>query len=260
MDYTLLHTLVWLLPAVAFTTQELVRLSVSPGIVAECGKPVTLNCDASSPGEELSIKHMEWLQNGKSVCSMDTAIPNHTHSPSDFYCEYKQGQLSLILKRVKPQEKGNYTCKLHSNQGALSKKTTVELQECCGIAEGVRTTDRLTCTFKHVYPDGDVHWFHGSHNLSDGSVEQHTSKQVEEGGWLTIRSDLERKSSHGPYNCSLMSTTSGRHIASTLVPNPKSPGRVRSQQPSHKARNGVGSLGPIWTLLCFSVLLVATLN
>lgn len=259
MEYTLLHTLVWLLPAFTFTTQELVKLSVTPKMTAECGQRVTLNCDVSSSRKGLLIKHMEWFHSLTSVCSVDSEgkITNHTQTLSDFYCEYQHGQLSLVFARVKPLERGNYTCKLQSNRGAQHADTSVGLQECCGVAEGVWTRDRVTCTFKRVYPDGDVHWFHGSHKLGR-SGKQHTSKHVEEEGWLTIQSYLERKSPHVPYNCSLMSAASGRYIASTLVLNPESLASVGTQ--GHKDGNGVVSHGPVWTLFCISLLLAATLQ
>ncbi|XP_068448644.1 uncharacterized protein [Clinocottus analis] len=260
MEYTILHTLIWLLPAFTFTTQELVKLSVSPGIDAKCGERVTLNCDVSSSRNGLIIKHMEWFQSDRSVCSVDEegTVRNHTQSLSDFYCEYEHGQLSLIFTRVKPLERGNYTCKLQSNRGARNADTSVQLQECCGVAEGVWTKSLLTCTFKNVYPDGDVHWFHGSHKHSDRSGNQPTSKHVDREGWLTIQSSLERKSQHVPYNCSLMSTASGRYIASALVLNPESLARVRTQE--HKNRNAVESHRLVWTLLCVSVILAAALQ
>ncbi|XP_029288942.1 uncharacterized protein LOC115009102 isoform X2 [Cottoperca gobio] len=214
MQYTALHKLLWLLNALILTTQELVKLRVSPRIIAECGKQVTLNCNVSSSRNGLSIKHMEWFQNHTSFCSVDSEgkITNHRHTQSDFHCEYRHGQLSLIFRRVQPLESRNskpYVCKLQSNNGASHAKTSVELQECCWLVEGVWTNDRPTCTFKNVYPDGDVHWFHGSRNLSDESVKHHTTKHVDEGGWLTIHSYLEQNLSGGPYNCSLKSTTSG---------------------------------------------------
>ncbi|KAA8594992.1 uncharacterized protein LOC116705339 [Etheostoma spectabile] len=263
MEYTALHTLLWLQTAFVLTTQEFVKLSVTPKITAECGKEVTLNCNVSSSRHGLSIKHMNWSQNNRSLCSLDKEgnITHHKHTLSHFHCEYKHGtQLSLIFKRVQPLESGDYRCKLQSNQGAKHQYTRVELQECCGIVEGVWTGDRATCTFKNIYPDGDVHWFHGSHNLSDGSVRQHTTKHVDEGGWLTIRSYLEQNSSTVPYNCSLKSSTSGRYITSTLVQNPELQARSISQEHTHPGRNGVGSPGPLWTYLCISILLAVTLK
>ncbi|XP_037328977.2 uncharacterized protein LOC119218556 [Pungitius pungitius] len=259
MEYTW-HTLVWLLPAFTFSTQGLVKLSTSPGITAECGERVTLNCNASSSQKDLSIKHIEWFQSHTSVCSVNEKgeVRNHAPSLTDFYCDYKHGRLSLIIQRVKPLDRGNYSCKLHSNQGTGNSNTRVELQEC-GKAKGFWTKDRLTCAFTNVYPDGEVHWFHGHRNLSDGSVRHNTSKQVDEGGWLTIRSDLERESSLVAYNCSLMSAASGRYVASTLVPNPESR-RVPGQELTPQSHSGVGSNGPMWTCLFSAVFLAATLN
>ncbi|GLD65006.1 uncharacterized protein AKAME5_001650400 [Lates japonicus] len=98
-----------------------------------------------------------------------------------------------------------YGCKLRSNQGVQYKTTAVELQECCAKVEGDLTSDGPICTFSNVYPDGDVHWFHGSHYLSDRSTER---KRVSKGGWLTVHSHLKRKSSDVPYNCSLWSNKS----------------------------------------------------
>ncbi|KAM8879671.1 uncharacterized protein AB9W97_014905 isoform 2-T3 [Spinachia spinachia] len=257
MEYTLLHTLVWLLPAFTFSTQDLVNLSVSPGISAECGEQVTLNCTASSSKKELSIRHIEWFHSHTSLCSVNAEgdVRNHAPALRGIYCEYKHGQLSLIFKGAKPLDRGTYSCKLQSNRGARHAATRVELQECSGKAEGVWTKERLTCIFRNLYPDGDVHWFHGSNNLSDGSGRHNTSKQVDERGWLTVQSDLQRDSSPGPYNCSLMSATSGRYIASTLVPKPESRVLVARQDPSRS-----GSHRPMWTFWFFAVLLAATLN
>lgn len=263
MEYTALHKLLWLLNAFTLTTQELVKLNVSPKITAECGKHVTLNCYVSSSPNGLSIKHMAWIQNQTSLCSVDEEGKIKPHSRTDFHCEYKHGHLSLIFKRVRPLESGNskpYTCKLQSNRGASNAKTIVVIQECCWSFEGVWNEGHPTCTFRHVYPDGDVHWFHGSHNLSDGSVKQHTTKQVDN-GWLTIHSYLEHNLSGVPYNCSLKSTASGRYIASSLVENPDLHAqRVRAQLHTTRARNGVGSQRPMWTFFFVLISLALTLN
>lgn len=110
------------------------KLNVSPKITAECGKQVTLNCDVSSSPNGLSIKHMAWIQNQTSLCSVDEEGKIKPHSRTDFHCEYKHGQLSLIFKRVRPLESGNskpYTCKLQSNRGASNAKTIVVVQGQC---------------------------------------------------------------------------------------------------------------------------------
>ncbi|XP_063740796.1 uncharacterized protein LOC134865247 [Eleginops maclovinus] len=266
MGYTALYTLLWLLNAFTLPTQALVKLNVSPKITAECGKTVILNCDVSSSQNGLSIRHLEWFQNHTSFCKVDIEgkITYKQPNSSDFHCEYKHRQLSLIFKRLKPLGSGNskpYTCKIRSNHGALHAATRVELQECCWIVEGVWTNGRPTCTFRNVYPEGDVHWFHGHHNLSDGSVKQSTTKHVDGGGWLTIHSDLEQNHSGVTYNCSLKSAASGRYIASSLVENPELvQQKARTQVLTNQVRSGVRSQRPMWTIFFVSTLLAVTLK
>lgn len=234
--------LLCLLCAFTLTTQELVKLKLSSTVTSECGKKVSLHCNASSYQHGLSITHMEWSQGKMSLCSVDSEKEmtiQQQHSLSEFHCEYKDGRLSLVFKEVLPLESGNskpYRCKLHSNQGVAHGYTRVKLQECCGSVEGVLKSDGPACTFKRVHPDGDVLWFHGSLNLSDGSMRQYTSKSVDSQGWVNIQSsltvldELDWRSSDVPFNCSFKSTTSGRYIASALVQNSefKGKGKVKA--------------------------------
>lgn len=77
---------------------------------------------------------MAWSQGGTSLCSVNsegTMLTHGKHSLSDFYCDYKDGQLSLVFQRMLPLESGHskpYRCKLHSNQGVAYNYTKVELQ------------------------------------------------------------------------------------------------------------------------------------
>lgn len=75
---------------------------------------------------------MEWYLNRTSLCYVDETgnITHRIHTLSDFHCEYKHGQLSLIFKKMKPLESANsvYKCKLQSNKGADYIHTKVELQ------------------------------------------------------------------------------------------------------------------------------------
>ncbi|CAG5947734.1 unnamed protein product [Menidia menidia] len=235
MEITALGFL-WLLSAFPLTTQELVRLKVKPTLSALCGKEVSLHCNTSSSQRGLLITHMEWSQDKTPLCSVNSEEKLTTykrHSPSDFHCKYTDGSLSLVFKEVLPPESGiskPYRCKLHSNQGVPHEYTRVELQECCGPVESIVGSDGPSCTFNRVYPDGDVHWFHSFHNLSDGSVRHNTAKSVDKQGWVTIRSwltiddSLDWRNSVVPYNCSLKSTVSDRYIASTLVQKPEHDG------------------------------------
>nr|XP_015830578.2 uncharacterized protein LOC107395668 [Nothobranchius furzeri]XP_054607797.1 uncharacterized protein LOC107395668 [Nothobranchius furzeri] len=223
MEFTALH-LLWLLSATSLTKQDSVRLKVSPIIAAQCDTRVFLYCNASSSQPGLSIKYMDWSQDVQ-LCSVNEKGDLSTNNVStDFHCKYQEGQLTLVLHRALPLKSGNssrYVCKLRSNQGTLHEYTTVQLQECCGRVESSLSSRGPNCTFSNVYPDGDVHWFQGSQNLSDGSVSQSTAKSVDN-GWLTIYSWLtisgQETRSDVPYNCSLKSPMSDKYIASSLVP------------------------------------------
>ncbi|XP_034544290.1 uncharacterized protein LOC117816219 isoform X2 [Notolabrus celidotus] len=160
MELTALHLLLWFMVAFTSTAQELLSLRVSPKISAVCGQPVSLHCEVSSSQHGLSIKHMEWYHNNTSLCTMNSEDKNPIINPgftvSDFDCKYHQGKLTLIFKKLQPMDTGDFGCKLRSNKGTRVKSTTVELQECCGQVEGVMEHGRPTCTFTHVYPDGEV--------------------------------------------------------------------------------------------------------
>ncbi|XP_032418986.1 uncharacterized protein LOC116720072 isoform X1 [Xiphophorus hellerii] len=237
MEFTVL---LFLFPAFTLTMQALlpscrgisvtlspdsVKLEVSPKIFAECGKPVSLHCNSSSPQQGLSVKYMEWSHGNMSLCSVDseqTITKLQRHFQSDFDCKYEDGRLSLVFERMLPLQSGEYRCKLRSNKGVANECTKVQLQEFCGKVEAVLRSHGPSCRFNHVYPDGDVHWFHDSRNVSDESVMQHTTKSIDSHGWMIIHSWLtlngtSERSSHEPYNCSLKSSTSGKYIASTLV-------------------------------------------
>ncbi|AWP05846.1 Hypothetical protein SMAX5B_007600 [Scophthalmus maximus] len=165
--------------------------------------------------------------------------------------------LLVFCEQVQPENgnSGPYMCKLQSNMGALHLYTPLELEECAGMVQGLLTSEGPACTFNSVHPDGDVHWFHGSHNLSDGPAKHNTTKRVGEGGWLTIHSNLQWESSDVPFNCSLKSSKSGRYIANTLIHKSAS-----AHGASRSLPNGVRSHGPLRIFLCISVLLAVTLK
>ncbi|XP_060918541.1 uncharacterized protein LOC132992953 [Labrus mixtus] len=250
MGFTALHLLLWLLAASTPTAQEMLSLHVTPKISAACGQQVTLDCEVSSSQHGLSIKHMQWYQNNTSYCSVNSEETVTKEHQSSFRCEYQQGRLSLIFTEVQPMESGTFRCKLHSNKGAKDGSTILELQDGCGQVEGLIKDGYPTCTFTRVYPDGEVHWFHGSKRLHG---EHKTIEDVEDGGWLTIRSYMERKSSGVSYNCSLWSTKIGRYIASTLV-------EKEEFSPRERPLNGTGSQGPMRTSWCFTILTVFLLK
>ncbi|XP_071391306.1 basal cell adhesion molecule-like [Centroberyx affinis] len=257
MEFRPLHVL--LTAAFILTTQALVKVSVSPVVTAECGQQVSLHCNVSSTRDGLSINHLAWIQNDKPLCGLGSdgnITEHHRHTLSGFHCRYEreQGRLSLVFQKVQPLESGHstrYMCKLRSNQGVAEEHTTVELQECGGSVDAAVTPEGPTCTFRGVHPDGDVHWFHGSTRLAEGSPRINTSKRVDAGGWLTVTSSLEKNDYKEPYNCSLWNPASGRYISSSLV---QIPGQHRV------IWSGAGAPGPLWTFWCFPFLAVFSMK
>ncbi|XP_061535761.1 uncharacterized protein LOC133404139 isoform X1 [Phycodurus eques] len=248
-----------ILTELTFSTQALVSVS---NVTAECGEQVAIRCNASTRRDGLSVKHMEWSRNHKPLCQVDgEGKLNHSrNAKSHLRCEYKKGQLSLIFAKVQPEDSGasnRYMCKLRSNWGISHGYSWIELQDCCGVAKGVLSKDGPVCTFSYVHPNGDVLWSHASRSQSEGPVRQNTFKSVEEGGWLTIQSQLEWNSD-GPLNCSLMSVDSGRHIScnsSDEVEFLDGYG-LRPQGSPRKVWNGAASLVPFRTSLLISIIIV----
>ncbi|XP_077427123.1 uncharacterized protein LOC144055208 [Vanacampus margaritifer] len=228
-------------------------------VTADCGKPVEINCNVSTRSGGLSVKHMEWSQNHKPLCQVnkDGELHHSKNTKSDFRCEYRKDQLSLIFTKVQPEDSGalnRYMCKVHSNQGMSHGYSWIELQECCGAVKGVLSKDGPVCTFSGVYADGDVVW--SSQNQSEGPVRHNTFKSVEEGGWLTIRSQLEGNPT-GAFNCTLMSIGSGRQIACNSSDAEFLGGYgLKPQGFTGNVGNDVGSLHPSLTFLLISTLLV----
>ncbi|KAM4604080.1 uncharacterized protein ACJ7VT_018696 [Polymixia lowei] len=241
MEFTLLHVLSML---TCVLTRELVTVGVVSNVTAQCGQQMTLHCNVSSLKGNLSVHYLAWLQNGNPLCVVDNngQVTNHSYNtPSSFQCSYTQEQLTITFEEVQPMDSGDYLCKLRSRQGLGQRSTRVQLQECYRDVEDVVTPEGPNCTFRRVYPDGDVHWFRGSTKLAGDQLTTKTTKQVEAGGWVTISSSLGSTNMTEPYNCSLWNPTSGRYIASRRVKIPVYRGEGR------RSRNGAGAQGPLWT-------------
>ncbi|XP_019718049.1 uncharacterized protein LOC109511407 isoform X2 [Hippocampus comes] len=240
-------------------TQGLVSVS---NVTAECGKSVTIRCNVSKQRDGLSVKHMEWSQNHKPLCQVNSGgeLKHSKNTKSDFRCEYQKGQLSLIFEKVLPEDSGasnRYMCKLRSNWGISHGYSWIELQECCGTVKGVLTKDGPVCTFSDVYPDAEVLWSHASQSQPEAPGRQSTFKSVEEGGWVTIRSQLEGNS-NGAFNCTLKRIDSGRQI----VCNSSEDAQIldgyglKPQGFTQNIVNGSGALDPFMKILLISILVV----
>lgn len=74
---------------------------------------------------------MQWSRSETPLCSVNSTGEISENNPSDFHCEYKDKQLSIIFTNLQPLQTGDsqpYKCKVRSNKGAMHAHTTVELQ------------------------------------------------------------------------------------------------------------------------------------
>lgn len=203
---------------------ECLTLEVSHS-TAECGTPLTLHCNISSPLTGLSIKHMAWSQS-QTYCSVDSEGFLTHDTEGDFYCRYDKGHLSLHFYKWSPWLfKSSFMCKLRSNQGILHKYTQVETRENWEGVKAAWDSHTPTCTFRKVCPGGEVEWFQDSQRITDQSLIV-TNKRVEAGSWITIDS-YPKIHSNKLYNCTLKSSSSGRYLTSALI-HPPSHDSVRA--------------------------------
>ncbi|CAB1344913.1 unnamed protein product, partial [Coregonus sp. 'balchen'] len=231
----------------------MVKLNTVDSLIVPCHQSVTLQCSISTSQEGLSVTHMAWVrQDGKCLCDVNETGVTGTHpgnTPSVMECSYTpQTQLTLTLLQVQPLEQGKYLCKLRSNKGVKMSTTTVKLQECYRTVQPSISDEGPTCTFTGVYPDGEVHWFQGPNNVTGES--KINTKQVEDGGSLTVTSSLKRKtvSGEGSYNCSLWIPSTGAYLTSSLVVPEHGEARVNVLNAS-----GAGAIGPMWKPWVFLV-------
>lgn len=95
---------------------------------ARCGENVTLTCEATSP-HPLDIKLFFWWAMGlnKTVCQYKNGQPDpEVLCESDAEAEHYR--LTLTLVDLKPDNQGEYFCKLQSNRGAKSTTAVVTVQ------------------------------------------------------------------------------------------------------------------------------------
>ncbi|XP_033828987.1 uncharacterized protein LOC117376581 [Periophthalmus magnuspinnatus] len=236
MIHVLLNTLPWLLGT--FTSSESLMLKVKGHITADCGKPVTLHCEVSSPMSGLSIKHMEWSQSQFSYCSVDK--DGHLAAQSslgDFHCRYEKGNLSLHFDQWQAhQSESPFMCKVRSNQGIQHDYTLVETIERWEGVEATWGLDFPSCTFRQLCPAGDVDWFKDSQKITDLSLIV-TEKRTEDSGTSTIYSYLKTPRRDRLYHCSLKSLRTGQYLTSAELPPQTDPSDTA---PAH---------GPCWTSL-----------
>ncbi|GLD60558.1 uncharacterized protein AKAME5_001244500, partial [Lates japonicus] len=119
-------SLIWFTSVVSVAGSQGVELQVIPQVATECGKNVTLTCEASS-SREMDIKLFSWLGRNKTMCQIGDG-----QADPEVLCENKavasNHTLTLTLINVMPVDSGKYLCKLHSQLGPVQKSTVVTVQ------------------------------------------------------------------------------------------------------------------------------------
>ncbi|KAM9472941.1 uncharacterized protein ACWYII_008060 isoform 1-T1 [Salvelinus alpinus] len=174
------------------------ELRTSTEVKAQCDQNVSLQCDimSSSP---LKIILFSWVRKMKQLCVVNAT---GVFSFPGVRCDNTNNTLTLNLTRVMPSSQGNYTCKLRSNLTITAANTTVTMQECLRTSEHkvFQNESQVECQLFGVYPEGTVHWFLGSENITESAS---TKSQLDEEGLFDIRSTLPTQAGTEPYNCSL---------------------------------------------------------
>ncbi|XP_020340321.1 uncharacterized protein LOC109892279 isoform X1 [Oncorhynchus kisutch] len=195
---------IWLSSVV--NSESKVELRTSTEVKAQCDQNVSLQCDIMSLSP-LKIILFSWVWKMKQLCVVNAT---GVFSFPGVQCDITNNTLTLNLTRVMPSSQGNYTCKLRSNLTITAANTTVTMQECLRTYElkVFQNESQVECQLFGVYPEGTVHWFLGSENITESAS---TKSQLDEEGLFDIRSTLPTQAGTEPYNCSLWIPSSGTY-------------------------------------------------
>lgn len=221
-----------------------VELRAISQVAAECGKNVTVTCDASSV-RQLDIRLFSWLARNKTVCLYGA----DQHGP-EVLCEStgetSKHRLTLTLINVMPVNEGKYLCKLRSKLGVSDAATFLTVHgeltliflffflqffltvifhlpkgsyiftDCLEESGFFTNESHADCWFSGVYPSGTVHWFQGGVNLTDLASTHEVGDQH---GRYDILSeiDVEIGNPDLPYNCSLWIPSGGKYVSGQQV-------------------------------------------
>nr|XP_023675127.1 uncharacterized protein LOC111847816 [Paramormyrops kingsleyae]XP_023675137.1 uncharacterized protein LOC111847816 [Paramormyrops kingsleyae] len=199
----LLHT------SVGIAAKSLVDLETASTLLIPCYTRVALHCNISSQAE-LSVNKLAWIdvasQTELCVVNMNNLSSSGNHSMK---CEYiPQKRLTLTFRHVHPEHQRTYKCSLKSNRGIKQATTKVKLQDCYRNKYLNLSASWATCHFSGVYPEGEVHWFHGDRNVTEHS-DRHTTRRNHD-GTFNVSSSLHTE--HSSSECSLWIPSSKAYL------------------------------------------------
>ncbi|XP_022612657.1 uncharacterized protein LOC111230266 [Seriola dumerili] len=207
-------SIIWFTSAVRIAGSQDVKLQTIPQVAAQCGKNVTLTCNASS-SRHMDIQFFSWLANMKNVCQYG----NGQTDPGAL-CESTANTshhtLTLTLINVMPVSKGKYLCKLRSNLGVKSASTSVTVHGCLEGSGFFTNESHAECWFTGVYPNGTIHWFQGEVNLTNSAS---TQEEMDQHGRYKVLSELHVEKGHLnlSYKCSLWIPSDRKYLSSQLL-------------------------------------------
>ncbi|XP_029363609.1 uncharacterized protein LOC115047075 [Echeneis naucrates] len=209
-------SVIWFTSALCIAGSQVVQLQLSPTVVTQCGRNVTLTCNSSS-SQQMEILSFSWEHGNKTLCPYEKA-----QTDQDVRCEHKNDhlhhRLTLVLTNVMPVDSGKYICKLRSNQGAKSAVTSVTVQDCLESYVSETNKSHAMCSFTGVYPRGTIHWF--KENLADFNLSDSAStwEEKDQHGRYKLSSELQMEEAmpSSSYSCSLWIPSARKYLFSHL--------------------------------------------
>ncbi|MEQ2222482.1 hypothetical protein ILYODFUR_026832, partial [Ilyodon furcidens] len=195
---------------------ECKTLDTKPKVFSDCGKNVTLTCNAStSVVQDSKLMKFEWQFKNTTVCQYEQK--NFTGKIQCESANTTSGlSLTLTIRNITPTDEGVYHCKLHLSREAANGQSHIKVEDCLGSTHKSLDNGTASCTFDSVYPSGVVHWYQGDSNITNASK---THEKQDKDGFYRVKSEVPVKiENHSQtYNCSLWMPSTNRYIFSQLV-------------------------------------------
>ncbi|KAM3600797.1 uncharacterized protein V6R79_002583 [Siganus canaliculatus] len=123
-----------------------------------------------------------------------------------FNSHIPHGNASLLLRRVKVQDRGRYKCYTSTRKGNQEIFVNLDVKALIQSVTLEMDDDTVTCSSHHIYPAPQVTWATDPHSAPE-ALESSTIKTTDHKGLVTLTSTLRIHSnfSHLTYICSFVS-------------------------------------------------------